>query len=164
MSNVFEDRVSAYPNRYVMTAEDGSTSYIILERADDPITPGTPLNAETFNALYGPHNVQSGFKMYASLNDIGLTVGSETIGEISSKLPDMSILIFAVTESNASIYPTSNGIVTVKRTSSSRISFEFVATNGMSYNGFYGIAVGGNTWTDWLANAADAPIAPASVE
>lgn len=43
------DRVSAYPNRYVITDENGNTSYVYLERADEPTVPGTPLNAETFN-------------------------------------------------------------------------------------------------------------------
>lgn len=47
----FVDRVSAYPNRYIMTDENGNASYIVLERADDPITVGTPMNAETFNEL-----------------------------------------------------------------------------------------------------------------
>lgn len=51
MSIVFEDRVSSYPNRYKMTPESGASSYVILERADEPVKPGTPLNAETFNAL-----------------------------------------------------------------------------------------------------------------
>ena len=47
----FIDRTSAYPNRYLMTDENGNASYVVLERADEPITPGTPLNAETFNSL-----------------------------------------------------------------------------------------------------------------
>lgn len=47
----FVDRVSAYPNRYLMTTEDGSARYVVLERADEPVTVGTPLNAETFNTL-----------------------------------------------------------------------------------------------------------------
>ena len=47
----FIDRVSAYPNRYLMTTEDGKASYVVIERADEPITVGTPLNAETFNSL-----------------------------------------------------------------------------------------------------------------
>ena len=47
----FEDRISTYPNRYSMTAQNGGTSYVILERADEPIQVGTPLNAETFGAL-----------------------------------------------------------------------------------------------------------------
>ena len=48
----FEDRVSAYPNRYAMTDEQGNVSHVFLERADGPIVEGTPLNAETFNSLY----------------------------------------------------------------------------------------------------------------
>ena len=47
----FIDRVSAYPNRYVMTDENGNTSLVYLERADEPTVPGTPLNAETFDAM-----------------------------------------------------------------------------------------------------------------
>ena len=47
----FEDRVSAYPNRYLMTDENGNAQYVVLERADEPIKPGTPLNAETFNNM-----------------------------------------------------------------------------------------------------------------
>ena len=48
----FIDRVSAYPNRYTLTDENGNVSYVFLERADDPIVEGTPLNAETLNSLY----------------------------------------------------------------------------------------------------------------
>lgn len=48
----FIDRVSAYPNRYIMTDESGKVQHVVLERADEPITPGTPLNAETFNTLF----------------------------------------------------------------------------------------------------------------
>ena len=51
MSMVFEDRVSTYPNRYTMTDENGNVSHVLLERDDEPITTGTPLNAETFNRL-----------------------------------------------------------------------------------------------------------------
>ena len=47
----FIDRKSTYPNRYNMTDENGRVSQIFLERADEPIVEGTPLNAETFNAL-----------------------------------------------------------------------------------------------------------------
>ena len=47
----FVDRVSAYPNRYIMTNENGNVSYVILDRADEPTAPGTPLSAETFNNM-----------------------------------------------------------------------------------------------------------------
>lgn len=51
MSIEFKDRVSAYPNRYLVTKEDGSNYYVTLERADEPTNPGTPLNAATMNQL-----------------------------------------------------------------------------------------------------------------
>ena len=51
MSMVFEDRVSRHPNTYTMRDENGNVSTVLLERADDPIVPGTPLNAETFNGF-----------------------------------------------------------------------------------------------------------------
>lgn len=47
----FKDRVSAYPNRYLMTDENGNTSHVVLERDDEPIVPGTPLSAENMNNL-----------------------------------------------------------------------------------------------------------------
>ena len=48
----FIDRVSTYPNRYTMTEESGNVSTVVLERADQPMVEGTPLNAKTFNSLY----------------------------------------------------------------------------------------------------------------
>lgn len=51
MAIKFVDRESAYPNRYLVTPDNGSPYYVLLERADEPVTAGTPLNAETFNNL-----------------------------------------------------------------------------------------------------------------
>lgn len=51
MAITFEDRKSAYPNRYKVTPLTGSSYFVYLERADEPIKAGTPLNAETFNAM-----------------------------------------------------------------------------------------------------------------
>ena len=51
MSFVFVDRESSYPNRYLVTPDSGNPYYVVLTRADEPIVAGTPLNAETFNAL-----------------------------------------------------------------------------------------------------------------
>lgn len=47
----FKDRVSTYPNRYLVTPESGTAYYVTLERADSPTTAGTPLNAATLNQL-----------------------------------------------------------------------------------------------------------------
>lgn len=114
--------------------------------------------------LYGKHNARLDFRFYDSLADIGLSAGSETIEAIAAGLPNSSVLCFGVTASNAKIYPTNYGIVTVKRALPSRISFEFVATNAITYNGFYSINSGGNVWSGWLTNATTTSIAPASVE
>ena len=51
MAEQFVDRQSTYPNRYKWTNPDGSNGYFLLERADEPTVIGTPLNAETFNAI-----------------------------------------------------------------------------------------------------------------
>lgn len=51
MSIEFKDRVSTYPNRYLVTLENGTNYYATLERADEPTNPGTPLNASTLNQL-----------------------------------------------------------------------------------------------------------------
>ena len=52
MSIVFADREAAYPHKYKIIPENGGDAYyVVLERADEPLTPGTPLNAETFNKL-----------------------------------------------------------------------------------------------------------------
>lgn len=51
MKFVFTDRESAYPNRYLVTPESGTPYHAVLTRADEPVVVGTPLNAETFNAM-----------------------------------------------------------------------------------------------------------------
>lgn len=56
MDFVFVDRESAYPNRYLLIPESGENTYVLLERADEVVTPGTPLNAETFNAMVAEIN------------------------------------------------------------------------------------------------------------
>lgn len=48
---VFEDRISKYPGRWTMVREDGSSVVVTLVRNDEPIKPGTPINAETLNEL-----------------------------------------------------------------------------------------------------------------
>ena len=51
MALTFVDRESTYPNRYLVTPDNGSAYYALLTRADEPVQPGTPLNADTFNQM-----------------------------------------------------------------------------------------------------------------
>ena len=47
----FEDRQSKNPGRFTMTDAEGKSQIVTLERSDNPIVPGTPLNAATFNTM-----------------------------------------------------------------------------------------------------------------
>lgn len=48
----FEDRASKYPNRVLITPESGAAPfYATVQRADEPIREGTPLNAVVFNEM-----------------------------------------------------------------------------------------------------------------
>jgi hypothetical protein len=93
----FVDRVSAYPNRYLMTDENGHASYVVLEKADEPTTVGTPLNAETFNGMLASR------KCYGSLADIGITELPTTMGVIAEKMPINSVVIFSTSDNGAAI-------------------------------------------------------------
>lgn len=86
---------------------------------------------------------------YSDLSQIGLTVGSETIKNIATNLPNNSMLVVGITTDNAAIYPTQYGTLTVKRSIQSRIEFEFVTTAGGKFVAFYAINSSGDTWTAW---------------
>ena len=47
----FVDREAKYPNRWTMKKPDGTSEVVTLVRNDEPIVEGTPMNAETLNAL-----------------------------------------------------------------------------------------------------------------
>ena len=49
----FKDRQPTKPGRRKLTYTDGTSEYVTLEMADDPIESGTPLNREAFMALQG---------------------------------------------------------------------------------------------------------------
>jgi hypothetical protein len=51
MALSFIDRAPQKPGRVKITPEEGTAFYALLERADEPIQIGTPLNAGTFNEM-----------------------------------------------------------------------------------------------------------------
>ena len=51
MALEFKDRVPQKPGRVKITPEKGTAFYATLERADEPIEVGTPLNAGNFNEM-----------------------------------------------------------------------------------------------------------------
>ena len=99
MDFVFVDRESAYPNKYLVTPESGSSYYIILERADEPVVVGTPLNAETFNNLIAsfipvPATAAVGQYLQVSAVDANGVVTAveavDTIGDIGKILDNIN--------------------------------------------------------------------------
>jgi hypothetical protein len=51
MTLEFKDRVPQKPGRVKITPENGTAFYVTMERADEPLEPGTPLNAGNFNEM-----------------------------------------------------------------------------------------------------------------
>ena len=50
----FVDRVPTYPGRMKITKEDdGSVEYVVMERADEPVVEGTPINKALFDSIGG---------------------------------------------------------------------------------------------------------------
>lgn len=47
----FVDRKAKYPGRWTMMKSDGTSEIITLIRNDEPVVDGTPMNANTLNAL-----------------------------------------------------------------------------------------------------------------
>ena len=51
MALEFSDRVPQKPGRVKITPENGAAYYATMERADEPLIEGTPLNAKNFNEM-----------------------------------------------------------------------------------------------------------------
>ena len=51
MALEFKDRVPQKPGRVKITPENGTAYFATMERADEPIQIGTPLNAGNFNEM-----------------------------------------------------------------------------------------------------------------
>lgn len=76
-------------------------------------------------------NDNYGIKTYTSLEQIGLTTGSETLIGIATNLPDNSILTLTITtEYNITEYPYKYGILVVQKLNNYRVGFTFFQDNG----------------------------------
>ena len=136
---------------------DGKTANVSVCASENDVT--FQDNDGTRHELYGEHNgellkanIAHNMKLYGELSQIGLTDGSETIETIATRLPTYSRLTLTVgSASNLSIYPNSNyGLLTVEKTTNSRVVFNFTNNKGTQWHGVYVINSGGNTWTDWF--------------
>lgn len=116
MSMIFVDRESAYPNRYRVIPETGEAYYVVLERADEPITPGTPLNAETFNGMR--KEIDTDLTFHSDNKDNPHEVTPTQIGALSTQGGRVTGKVFFERELKAHSFPVNSakdGYVRVAR-------------------------------------------------
>ena len=106
-----------------------------------------PTASDVGAATAADHNIYT----YSNLNQLGLTVGSETIDDIVAKLPNSSELLITVgTANNVSIYPNSYGSLHVIKTSDSRTRFNFYSKGDLKwYCGYYDASISSAPWSGW---------------
>lgn len=106
----FVDRKSTYPGRYKATKTNGTSEYLTLERADEPTTEGTPLNAATLNRLvqgHTPRNLLDNSDFTNPVNQRGKTAYSETGGYTIDRWKTASKLTLAVQDASVKLTCTS---------------------------------------------------------
>ncbi len=77
------DRVPTYPGRVKMTPVSGLTNIYDMERADAPVTEGTPLNAALFN--------QKAYTLIGAATVYVSKTGSDVVGDGSEAAPFASV-------------------------------------------------------------------------
>ncbi len=93
--------------------------------------------------------------MYASLEEIGLTTGKETIDGIVQALKENCELFYATGTSNASIYPGVHGLVKAICKDSSNTRFQWTdRATGVDYVGVY-CAANSTKWVGWKKVGSD---------
>lgn len=104
-------------------------------------------NWNTVDSQLGKTNINT----YNSLEQLGLTKGSETVATIAAALPTNSMLYYTVdSTSNVAEFPNSNyGLLVVDKTVGTRIVFAFTNSQGTQYEGIYVMNSTGNVWTGW---------------
>lgn len=80
----FIDRKAKYPGRWTMKKSDGTSEVVTLVRNDEPIVEGTPMNANTLNALAGTDTTLTISGMAADAKETG-----DKIGELKEDLDNI---------------------------------------------------------------------------
>lgn len=83
----FIDRKAKYPGRWTMKKSDGTSEVVTLIRNDEPIVEGTPMNANTLNALAGTDTTLTISGMAADAKETG-----DKIGELKEDLTNVKNL------------------------------------------------------------------------
>lgn len=92
---------------------------------------------------------------YQWLSSVGITLGQETIEEISYALPNGSMLIYEAGDAaNTSIYPIRFAHIIVYKSSISRVAWLTLdKTSGKLYSGSWSSDLGFSGWNDYMTGA-----------
>lgn len=97
-------------------------------------------------------------RTYISLDQIGLTVGNETIENICEALPDDSLLIYPVGDGSSDIYPTEYGLTEITRRNQNIITMRYTPKKGIqAVVQYVGLAYKDTSGWHWSGWSADAP-------
>ena len=129
-------------------------------------------DADTVDGLHAKDfaKASESWPIYTRLQDIGLTVGKETMTAIATALPNQSVLHILCNDSNNSVadgtaFPVARngavrkyGVLKVEKITADRVRFEFTVNDATeNYLGFYRSGTG---WGGWLEQAYFKDIIP----
>lgn len=106
-------------------------------------------NMDIIDENMGNFHKTRSMKTFTSLNEIGLTAGSETIADIVNALPDGSALMVGTDGNhNMSIYPNEHyGLMVVFKRTTARTMFLYSSYGSGFYYGYYYSV--NNDWSGW---------------
>lgn len=136
----FVDREPKYPNRVKIVPESGDPFYATVTRADEPVTEGTPLNAETFNQLQDEFSQAANGSIVANALKGSVSGSMVTLADVSSLEHEMAVVVrrenllpypyIDTTETESGITWTDNGdgTITANGTATANSTFSLMRT------------------------------------
>ena len=133
----------------------------VVKTADIATTIDSTSTDDTVPSTKAVYNTTSKFlKTYTSIEQLGLTNGSETIEDIANSMEGFTRLIAVIERPNISIYPHYNGTLIVEKLNPYRVHFKFCIDElPVVYVGTYHTISGFSGWKRLCATSvADVPL------
>lgn len=134
---------------------------VVVKTADIATTIDSTSTDDTVPSTKAVYNTTSKFlKTYTSIEQLGLTNGSETIEDIANSMEGFTRLIAVIERPNISIYPHYNGTLIVEKLNPYRVHFKFCIDElPVVYVGTYHTISGFSGWKRLCATSvADVPL------
>lgn len=144
-----------YSAKAINTELDG-----VVKKTDISTTINSTSTDDTVPSTKAVYNTTSKFlKTYTSIEQLGLTNGSETIEDIANSMEGFTRLIAFIERPNISIYPHYNGTLIVEKLNPYRVHFKFCIDElPVVYVGTYHAISGFSGWKRLCATSvADVP-------